>query len=419
MKQLISIALFFCAVIPIRCFAITNNDPEGTVIVRLSNDVDKDNSFSVDDFPNHPISMTPTNNLIPKFGNWEFAVFGKVNGIGYMQGIPETGWTSKVALAPKTGYVCRLQKGFWDNGAPYYVYMAIYCDSWILRVGDMGIIGAVLKYIYPFSPKVKALNSFVIENSSVPSPQIATWLLEEADTNRDGRIDRNERIAVTELGRKAYGAGKIDISNGIENLYDFPNLNELWLDESHFKLGRGLKISHSNLKKIIISWAKVDNLDFSECTSLQSIFIDHCDIKSIKLPKSIEDIDVANNCLQDIGNLCNLKKLRRLVAYNNNISSLNVSCLPNLEILSIGNNGLAALDVSKNLKLKSLYCYGNKIQQLDISDNPDIEILSVAEPGKDNSIKKLFIPAGKTKRDYKGSTSGKLSWFAGIEIINR
>lgn len=399
-------------------FALVNNDPEGTVNVRLSNSPNEDHTFTTSGFSGYPISMTWNNNLVSESGKWEFAVFGKVNGIAYIQGIPDSGWSSKVALEPKTGYIARIQKGFWDNGVPYYVYMAIYCDSWILRVGDKGIIGAELKYICPFKPEVRAVTGFVIENSSVTNPQIAKWYLTEADTNHDGRIDRTERYAVTDLGRKAYGDGMIDISNGIECLYDFPNLTELLLDESHFKLGRSLKISHNNLKKLTISWAKVDNLDLSECYSLESIFIDHCDIKSIKLPKSIEDIDVANNRLQ-ILNLTGLKHLKRLVAYNNNISSLDVSCLPNLEILSCGDNNLTVLDVSKNQKLKSLYCSGNKITELDISANPQIEILSVAESGKDNSIKKLYIPTGKSKRDYKGSKNGKLSWFAGVEVVNK
>lgn len=419
MKQIISLILFCCLISPVRCFALNNIDPEGTVAVRLSDRIDNETSFSPSAFPDDPIRLTQTHNLVSDSGKWEFAVFGKVNGLAFIQDIPESGWSSEVAVEPKTGYVCRIQKGLWDNGVPYYVYMAVYCDSWVLRVGDKGIIGAELKYICPFSPEVKAVGSSILDLSSVYNLELATWYLWEADTNHDGRIDRNEKLAVTRLGFKGtYGRG-IDISKGLECLYEFSNLTELRLDEYQFKLGKKLTIAHGNLKKLTLSYTKVDHLDLSGCTALESIFIDHCDLKSIILPKSIVDIDVANNCLQNIDNLCDLRNVRRLVIYDNNLTAIDVSCLPDLEILSCGNNNLSVLDVSKNRRLKSLYCIGNKIQELDISANPYIEILSVAQSGKDNSIKKLYIPVGKVKRDYKGSESGKLSWFAGIEVVNK
>ena len=56
---------------------------------------------------------------------------------------------------------------------------------------------------------------------------------------------------------------------------------------------------------------------------------------------------------------------------------------------------------------------------LDTSANPPITILSVARNGQQNSLQRLYIPAGKTKRDYKGSESGELSWLSEIEVINK
>lgn len=63
--------------------------------------------------------------------------------------------------------------------------------------------------------------------------------------------------------------------------------------------------------------------------------------------------------------------------------------------------------------------HDNPMVALVISANPSITILSVARNGLQNSLQRLYIPAGKTKRDYKGSESGELSWLSGIEVINK
>lgn len=418
MKQFILLLLCCCLFSPFHGVAQIPIDLEGTVMVRLSDRIAGETSFYSSEFPNDPISLTRTHNLISYSKKWEFAAFGKVNGIAFIQGIPETGWTHEIALKPKMGYIGRIQQGTWDNGVPHYTYIAIYCDSWLLRVDDNAIIGAEIKYVCPFSPEIKAVNTSIFEHSTVYNSKLATWYLWEADTNKNGKIDRNEKLAVTRLGFKGSYGEMIDVSNGLEGLYEFQNLAELMLSEYNFKLGKDLTIVHSNLKKLTLSWTKVEHLDLSGCTALESIFIDHCDLKSIILPESIVDINIANNCLQSI-DLCNYANIKRLVIFNNDLTTLDVSCLPKLEVLSCENNNLTILDVSKNQQLIKLYCSDNQIQRLDISANPSIEILSVARSGHENSVRKLYIPTGKTKRDYKGSESGELSWFAGIEVINK
>ena len=139
------------------------DDPSGTVILKLSNRFAGENSFCPADFTDEAIVMTRENNLSSENGGWEFALFGPVNGLAYIQRIPESGWASRIALKPETGYVARIQKGFtnWDNMVePNYVYVGIYCVGWRTAAGDDGgIIGANLKYVCPFRPEIPACTS--------------------------------------------------------------------------------------------------------------------------------------------------------------------------------------------------------------------------------------------------------------------
>lgn len=69
--------------------------------------------------------------------------------------------------------------------------------------------------------------------------------------------------------------------------------------------------------------------------------------------------------------------LTSLELYMNEIGSLDVSNLENLETLNCAYCELDELDVTKNHKLKKLEANGNYIEQLDITGSPDLEILDV------------------------------------------
>ena len=59
---------------------------------------------------------------------------------------------------------------------------------------------------------------------------------------------------------------------------------------------------------------------------------------------------------------------------NNNLTELDVSKNPNLEILECSQNQLTELDVSINPKLKELSCDNNRLTVLDISKNPELRL---------------------------------------------
>ena len=397
------------------------DDPSGTVILKLSNRYAGENSFIPADFTDEAIVMTRENNLSSENGGWEFALFGPVNGLSYIQRIPENGWTSMIALKPETGYVARIQKGFtnWDNMVePNYVYVGIYCVGWRTAAGDDGgIIGANLKYVCPFRPEVAPVSDRIFSNGSVSHSGLALWYIEEADADRNGVIENSEMQEVKTLGRNF--PGRVDLPDYLEGLWRFENLEELYISDGNFTLGKELRVTHDKLKKITLDYhGDLEYIDLSGCPNLETVYVMHCALKSVELPSSVVDLDLAGNNIVRL-DLCGLPHLKRLVIRDNELETLDVGCLPELEILACQNNRLQTLDLSANPGLTQLYCENNLIEELDISGNASIVVLSVARNGQQNSLHRLYIPPGKTKREYRSSESGPLSWFSGVEVINK
>ena len=416
LRTLIVAAGMFAFAAPV----FAQSDPPGTVILKLSNRNTSERSFSPADFSDEAIVMTRENNLSSENGGWEFALFGSVRGLAYIQRIPENGWTHTIALKPETGYVARIQQGYtrWDNKIePNYVYVGIYCDSWRTEAGDGGIMGATLKYICPFNPVAAPVDERIFVSGSVSHSGLARWYIEEADINGNGLIENSEMREVRTLGRNFYGMA--ELPDYLEGLWRFENLEELYLSDSHFCLGKELRVQHDKLRKITLDYhEELEYIDLSGCPNLETVYIMHCALKDIDLPSSVVDLDLAGNDIVRI-DLRGLPRLKRLVIWENELEVLIVNDLKELEILACQRNGLRALDLSGNPRLQRLYCYDNPMVALDISANPSITILSVARNGQQNSLQRLYIPAGKTKRDYKGSESGELSWLSEIEVINK
>jgi hypothetical protein len=78
-----------------------------------------------------------------------------------------------------------------------------------------------------------------------------------------------------------------------------------------------------------------------------------------------------NNQLTSL-NVQGLTNLQWLTCWNNQLTSLNVQGCTELQTLSCGFNQLTTLDVSKNTALTELYCYNNQLTFLDVSKNIDL-----------------------------------------------
>ena len=83
------------------------------------------------------------------------------------------------------------------------------------------------------------------------------------------------------------------------------------------------------------------------------------------LPNLVK-LSCGNNPLTSL-NLSGLTSLTNLVCYNNKLTSLNLDGTTGLEFLDCSENQLTSLDVSKLTKLTTLKCYKNQLTSLDVS----------------------------------------------------
>ena len=126
-------------------------DPVGTIIANVSNNYQTEQYI----FSAIPIQIDGANNFTTPNG-WlpglAIASVGEVAGIGNITSIPQTGWSSSVAVIPSYGYV--VATPWQENGNIDYdhlQYARIYVVDYIVGTSG-GIIGATIKYQSPFIP---------------------------------------------------------------------------------------------------------------------------------------------------------------------------------------------------------------------------------------------------------------------------
>ena len=125
-------------------------DPEGTIIVAMRNASNEDTWIYP--FPDiHYQSIVPYLHITSSDNfegfDMQFTTVGKVNGLGNIISIPESGWATRVAVMPGYGYV-----GRYSNPNVDYLYVRIYVVDYILAAVNNGVIGATVKYQTPFEP---------------------------------------------------------------------------------------------------------------------------------------------------------------------------------------------------------------------------------------------------------------------------
>ena len=98
------------------------------------------------------------------------------------------------------------------------------------------------------------------------------------------------------------------------------------------------------------------------------------DLKGIEYFTALEVLNVGNNKLASL-DVSKLTALTKLWCENNQLTALDVSGNTQLTYLSCGTNQLTGLDVSGNTKLTALVCYNNKLTALDVSKNTALESL--------------------------------------------
>ena len=192
-----------------------------------------------------------------------------------------------------------------------------------------------------------------------PDPIFRAYVLENFDTNGDGKISKEEALVVTTI-EVSQQRQRIQSLQGIKF---FTNLT--YLDCSHNAL-KYLDVSQNTL------------LTYQDC-SFNGYTDDH-----IRLV-SITDLDLSNNTALthlDCRNL-DLEKLdvsrqtqlTYLDCNYNSLTDLDVSQNTQLTYLDCGYNPLTDLDVSQNTLLTYLNCGGQSLTDLDLSNNAALTYL--------------------------------------------
>lgn len=114
-------------------------DPEGTMVLNMRNENNGVTYLYIENWPG--IWINHSDNFESIDGT-EFVSLGKMKGLGNVTKIPETGWQSSVAVKPEYGYVAK-----WGGN-----YCRLYVVQELLAAGTNGVIGAEVKYQYPFEP---------------------------------------------------------------------------------------------------------------------------------------------------------------------------------------------------------------------------------------------------------------------------
>ena len=91
---------------------------------------------------------------------------------------------------------------------------------------------------------------------------------------------------------------------------------------------------------------------------------------------AVTEIDVNNKNITSLKGIEFFPNLKKLVCYNNQLTSLDVSQNTALAYLDCSQNQLTSLDVRQNTKLETLWCSRNNLTSLGVSKNTALESLS-------------------------------------------
>ena len=119
-------------------------------------------------------------------------------------------------------------------------------------------------------------------------------------------------------------------------------------------------------------------------------------LTSLDLSKNprIEYIHADNNSIKTINLPVNGKYVKELTISSNQLTSINLKNAPELYHLDLRNNKITKIDLSNNTDLQYAYLSNNKLTSLDVSKNTKLAYLDVLNG---NSIKKANIKVGDKK----------------------
>ena len=146
-----------------------------------------------------------------------------------------------------------------------------------------------------------------------------------------------------------------------------------------------LIISHLSLNAQIVS---IPDANF-KAALLANLAINtngDTEIDSLEAQAFSGTIDVSSKAIADLTGIGAFVNLTKLICYNNQLSSLDISANTALTYLVCHHNQLSSLNLDFNLALDTLSCSSNQLTSLDISNNNQLALLACQENQIDSLI---------------------------------
>lgn len=183
-----------------------------------------------------------------------------------------------------------------------------------------------------------------INSTNFPDQFFLQYVKDNIDTEKDGRLSKAERDAVTTIS--------IDNQNctDLTGIAYFANLTTLRCQQNGLK---ELNLEYNkNLTNLNCSYNKLTTLDVSKNAKLSTL-------------------ECTNNGMEEL-NLGDITSLKHLFCSENNLTELDVSKNRYLEQLHCRYNNLRRLVIGNNYSLTMLYLLGNHLTSLDLYHKSEI-----------------------------------------------
>lgn len=240
---------------------------------------------------------------------------------------------------------------------------------------------AAFAAITAFSVSASAVSKTVaINEKNFPDTNFRSYVSENFDTNKDGKLSKKERKAVTKIDVARTYDEETQTYKGkvIKSLKGIKYFTELTYLDCNYNQLTSLDIS-TNTKLTVLgcNGNQLTKLDVSKNTKLTQLFCHSNQLTSLDVSKNtkLEQLECSGNQLTKL-NVSKNTKLKDLYLAYNQLSKLNISKNTKLTRLVCGNNQLKSLDLSNNTELTALVCYNvkgayqyyNLMTELDVSN---------------------------------------------------
>jgi hypothetical protein len=139
-----------------------------------------------------------------------------------------------------------------------------------------------------------------------------------------------------------------------------------------------LIVNNPQVKGIYCYHNQLTTLKLGSLPNLEYLWCHDNQLTSLDVSKcpNLKELNCANNQLKSL-NISKCPNLTLLDCQVNKLTSLDISKCPNLKTLNCKNNQLTSLDLSKCPKLVWLNCVNNQLTSLDVSKCPNLEPKSI------------------------------------------